>query len=158
MRMQYLPQAVGIMIALEHQIHSKTEQNEAMSDIPKHHPKQEGESDSSEERRVGLLVLCNSIGLDNLLGWTSVVIDHKVSGKTFALFLEDLSGGHITVCPAASKSRWKGFDVVISEIDIAFDKMVVQSHLVESVMDISFLEDVHHVVVDAMELETREDS
>lgn len=146
------------MIALEHQIHSKTQQNETMSYIPKHHPKQEGESDSSEERRVGLLVLCNSISLDNLLGWTSVVIDYKVSGKAFALFLEDLSGGHITVCPTAIKSCWKGFDVVISEIDISLDEMVVQSHLIESVVDFSFLEDVHHVVVDAVELEPWEDS
>ncbi len=48
-------------------IKAKTEKDQTMSDITKHYSKEKGECNYSEEGRVGLLVSCYTVCLDDLL-------------------------------------------------------------------------------------------
>ncbi len=53
---------------------TKQEEQQSMSNITKHNTKQEGESDSCEQWGISLSIFSNTIGLYDILCWTSIWI------------------------------------------------------------------------------------
>lgn len=64
-----------------------------MANISKHHPKEEGKGDTSENSRIGFFVKRNTIGINNLLIHPGVVVGFDERGWLNGVFIEELELG-----------------------------------------------------------------
>lgn len=79
MRSQHFEDStLSILRNPEDHVEPKAEQDGPMANISKHDSKQEREGDNSEEPRIGLLIISNTIGLHNLLCRYGIAISDKM--------------------------------------------------------------------------------
>ena len=68
----------------EDKVATESEEDGSVTNITKHDSKEEGEGDDREETRVGLLVVGNTISLNNFLSRSRKTVGNKMCGESLS--------------------------------------------------------------------------
>ncbi len=104
-----------------------------MTDVSEHDSKEERESHSSEQSRISLPVLSNSVGFDDFLGRSGVRVFQEECGlllKPFLLQRNQMARGLPRLFFEFGEFPLKDFDLRGFQIDFGLEEVVVKLHFV----------------------------
>ena len=123
-----------------------------MTNIAKHDSEEEGEGDDGKETRIGLLVVGNTISLNNFLSGSCKTVGDKMRGKSFGTSGHKLSNCMFGGILKFDQSPLQSLNITIPNINFPLHKIAIQFHLIQSNIDIFLLDDVQFQILMSSEI------
>ena len=122
-----------------------------MADVAEHDSEKEGEGDDCEEGWIGLLIVGDSVGLNDFLGGSGESVGGEVRGKPMAVGRDELPGRQVQLGLQVLQKLMEFGHVCGQHKDVALEEVVEEVHFVEVAVEFFLFHEVQFQVLVASE-------